>query len=93
MNCAAANGIRWFRRADPDDELEEEHAEVVLPEQIDFGEPVEPVQEIRQLPEVPEYAVIVATAATVAGTWLPWSAKAIEPGFLCCAPSRCDGRS
>ncbi len=56
--------IRWFRRADPDDDLEEEHAEVVLPEQIDFGEPVEPVQEIRQLPEVPEYAVIVATAAT-----------------------------
>ena len=36
-----------FRRADPDDDLEEEHAEVVLPEQIDFGEPVEPVQEIR----------------------------------------------
>ena len=56
--------IRWFRRADPDDDLEEEHAEVVLPEQIDFGEPVEPVQEIRPLPEVPEYAVIVATAAT-----------------------------
>ena len=52
--------IRWFRRADDEDEFEEDGSDGALPEQIDFGEPVELVPEIRPLPKVPELAVIVA---------------------------------
>ncbi|HUB45991.1 MAG TPA: hypothetical protein VMB73_13475 [Acetobacteraceae bacterium] len=55
--------FRWFRRADPEDEFEDEADEVPLPEQIDFGEPVEFIPEIRPLPKVPDFAAIVAETA------------------------------
>ncbi|HTW69945.1 MAG TPA: hypothetical protein VME47_08680 [Acetobacteraceae bacterium] len=52
--------VRLFRRAAPEDEFGDEADETPLPEQIDFGEPVEFVPEIRPLPRVPDFAVIVA---------------------------------
>ncbi|HUN39752.1 MAG TPA: hypothetical protein VMU81_05640 [Acetobacteraceae bacterium] len=73
--------LRWFRRADPEDEFEDAADEAPLPEQIDFGEPVEFVPKIRPLPKVPDFAVIVAATENNGWHMAAVVTEATDPDF------------